>query len=159
MAFVALVGLAEAHVEAFRQEGEECTIIVPVGVDDEEGRSYALVAGLSPAPPGNMEFYFGIAEIEAGGDERLILDSAVVARIISRETRQQIRIALMSAAHALVSWAEPECFYMTTYTEHLPPPALTKYVELANVFGDLGYVIGGPDPFHGRRIWWAERPT
>lgn len=159
MAFVALVGLAEAHVEAFRQDGEECAIVIPVGVDEEEGRSYALVVGLSPAPPGNMEFYFGIAEIEAGGDERLILDSAIVARLIPRGTRQQIRIVLMRAAHAIVSWTEPECFHMTTYTEHLPAVALSKYVDLAEVFGSLGYNISGPDPYHGRRVWWAERPA
>ncbi|MGE0723959.1 MAG: hypothetical protein AB7O45_06270 [Alphaproteobacteria bacterium] len=157
MAFTCTALASSAHVDGFRRDGDGFAISVHVGYDAEKGANYVLVVGLSPAPPGNLEFYFAIVEVFGDGDEVTIFDAKVINAFVPRQDRAAIRKVLLQAARGLVDWAKPVCFFMATHADFLPEKALVKFYLLLEVFRSCGMHVSEPNTYHGRHMWWAER--
>ena len=157
MAFYCTLNDETCHAEVFRR-GNEYAVIVKVGYDGTGDKGYSIVAGFSPCPPGDLEFYFCLVEADSEADEeRQIFDALEVAQIVdSKEDRQKILEALTGAAKLLVENVRPPRFVMATRDGNLPQKALNKYLRLIELFSHLGYTITGANQYNGISAWWAD---
>lgn len=157
MPFYCTLAEESCHAEIFRR-GNEHAVMVKVGYDGIGDKNYSIVAGFSPVPPGDQEFYFCLIEADNSNDEaRKIFDAREVAAIVTdKEDRRKILEALLGAAKLLVENVKPPRFIMATRDGDLPPKALEKYRFLNRLFRDLGYTITGANQYNGKRAWWAD---
>jgi len=157
MAFVCTITEESFHADVFRRGGEYI-VHVHVGYDDQSDKNYSIVVGLSPAPPGEYEYYFAFVEVNGEDDsEREIWDGRETGAIINREHKREIMAVIMAATKGLLEHAKPGRFFMATHGDHLPDKAMAKYRALHTVFEDCGYTVNQTDSYHGRRAWWMER--
>jgi len=157
MAFISSITEDSFQADVFR-EGKEYSIHVHVGYDDSENKTYSVVVGLSPIPPGEYEYYFALIEVDADTDsERMIWDGRQTKEIIGETERREILRVVMGLTKGLLDQVKPPIFYMATHGEYLPDRAMTKYRALHQVFRDCGYNITQTDPYHGKRSWWMDK--
>jgi hypothetical protein len=156
MPFICTLTEESCHAEVFSSGGEH-SVVVRVGHEEAGDKTYSMVVGLSPQPPGEMEFFFFMAEADSAEEtDREIWDSREISNLIGHEDRKKILAALLGAAQLLLSSVKPECFIVCTRDGNLPAPALEKYQKLNHLFSAMGYTVTATDPYHGKRSWWME---
>jgi hypothetical protein len=159
MPFVCTLSPESCHAEIFHS-GDETTVLVRVGYDEAGDKTYSVMAGFSPIPPGDLDFFFALIEADAEEDtERFIYDALVAGLLIPREDRPKIMAAVLYAAQLLVDSVKPDYFIMSTRDGYLPAKALEKYHHLNQLFSAAGYRITKTDPYLGTCSWWMERDS
>lgn len=157
-----------AYISAIRQDwtvqvsrrGNGFHLSVVVGQDAEAGHTYSIVLGLDEAPGGFLEYYFFIIDIDEINDTYYDCHCGLEsANILPKLQRGPILRAILSATKALLRQANPVNVTWTTHDPDLPDKALVKYLSIAKVFESAGYAVREGEPFHGLRIWFAERPS
>lgn len=156
MAWMRLLNRQISH-EDVKRDGEEFFISVLVGRNDLTNQSYAISAGLSPVPPGTLEYYFALIQVDGENNNEIVSRSGLFASTIPKDIRREILEVLLRATKLLVEVAAPNCIFMCTLIANLPDKALEKFHRVNNVFADCGYTVTECEPYHGKRSWWAER--
>ncbi|HWI26094.1 MAG TPA: hypothetical protein VN668_03945, partial [Stellaceae bacterium] len=117
-------------------------MLVRVGYDESGDKIYSIMAGLSPQPPGELEYVFALIEADAETDtERAIFDSQEVAAMISQDDRAKVMAAVLAATQLLIDQVKPQYFVMATRDGYLPPRALEKYEKIHHLFIESGYSV------------------
>ena len=136
------------------------SIMVSIGYDDNEDKSYNLFVTLDPLPPGDADFSFSIVEHDAETDTDFsFYNSGDVAKFIGAADRALILECLLGAAAHLLKVARPARVTMSTMNEGAPEKANHKFIALAHVFEACGYIVHTADSYHGDRAWWMELDT
>jgi hypothetical protein len=143
--------------EDVKRDGEEFFIQVLVGRNDVTDRTYAISAGLSPAPPGTLEYVFSLIQVEGETGAEIVFRNGLSASTIPKEIRREILYIILRATKLLVEVASPDCIFMCTMIPDLPKKALEKFHRVNEVFAECGYTVTECEPYHGKRSWWAER--
>lgn len=156
MAFVCTIAANRLDFDT-TQLGSSRNIRARVGHDDIRNINYFLMLTLDSMAGGDLEFAFSF--VRAFPDDRLeevIRESHIVAQLVSRPDRRQIRARLLRLTSELVRHAGTARICMITYDAHLPNQALEKYWQLCQVFTHCGYKIMRTDPYHGRHAWFMD---
>ncbi|APT31951.1 hypothetical protein MCBMB27_02660 [Methylobacterium phyllosphaerae] len=157
MAFVCTVSENDLNVEIFKR-GDASLSVLPIGYNDDLGTVYSMAVGFEPLPGGDTEFFFHVVEAHPEMDEEHIYWSGRETRFISDpEDRKAILAAMLYLTQGLLRSSQPETVRWFTHDEDPPDKALVKHFLIANVFDVNGYSVITPDPYHGRRVWLAER--
>jgi hypothetical protein len=106
MAFVCTAVRQKYHFDAFRDE-ERLAITVPVGYDDESDRNYFMVVGLDVTPPGVLEIYFHLLEVNGETKGEQIYWSGKDVIFISKADRALILSLVLDAITAILNAVKP----------------------------------------------------
>jgi hypothetical protein len=142
------------------EDGYETLVRVPVGYCASTGCVYSLVVALTPLPATlTPELRFFIVEAQPDGSHiRLWWDGAESRGVIvDREHRRLIRYVLCIAVRHLIETVAPDAVEMMTRTPHLPKPALSKFYQIAGIFGQCGFDARRADGYAGVFIWMMRR--
>jgi hypothetical protein len=135
------------------------TVVVPVGYDDAQPKSYSLLISFDVLPGGDEEFFFCL--VEANTEERTEVrywSGLDVSRFASKKDRILIRHALMDGTKRLLKHRTPKRVFCCTHDSDLPDKALTKHVLIVHLFGDFGYNVRREPKCLGKESWWMELP-
>ena len=157
MAFVCTVAGAECHADVFRS-GDSYAVMVPVGFDDVRDLNYFVMVGLDSIPPGDLEYYFCIVEVDGETkDERRIWSGLDLPGYISPDDRDKIRNTILIITEGLLNTVRPERVFRCTRDADMPDQALEKHYAVSHIFKSCGYRVATADIYHGKRVWWMER--
>lgn len=132
------------------------TIYIEIGYEEDGTATYFLNVELYPSDEGN-EFTFSLAEVRDGAWDT-IFDSYLAGQIINSPSyKRRIRKLLMRMSEDLIRSCNFDHFYMTTFCEHLPERALTKYRELCEIFQRCGYTVSETSEAEGCYLWIMNR--
>ena len=135
-------------------------ILLPVGHDDDAGRTFFTFNGFAPVVGGGaMEYLFCLVEFDPlEGAEHRYWNGADVARFIGKNDREKILDVFIYGARVLLEHDPPSRVFMCTSDTNLPEPAMRKYLLMADVFKEAGYDVAEALPELGVRSWWIELP-
>lgn len=140
------------------RRGNGFYVSVVVGQDAEAGHTYSIVLGLDEAPGGILEYYFFVSDVdERNNTIRACHCGIESAAILPKVQRGAILRAVLRATKTLLGQANPVNVTWTTHDPDLPEKALVKYRSIVRVFESAGYKVEEGEPYHGLRIWFAER--
>lgn len=154
--------LSEAvEADVFQGDGE-AIVTIPIGYDDETHCVYSAVIALSPiigAPNGSYEQVFYLLEYDPDSStSHEYWDGESTRHFISKkDDRHSVLEAICTATDHLIQLVRPRIVSFMTHTQNLPDRALRKYETVASVYRRAGYDAREGEPYHGRRIWMAER--
>lgn len=159
MAFVCTVE-AEFVPPLVQRNGSSYLVLMPVGYQLYEDKSYFMMVTLDVVPGASYEFAFCLVEHDAETDsEYEYWNSDDVRKLISKEDRRLLLEVLLAITKYLVGRVKPECVSMCTRDGGLPDKALIKFTRLCGVFDTCGYDASVYDEYHGQRVWqMARRP-
>ncbi len=134
-------------------------IVVPVGYDDVEPKSYFLLISFDVLPGGDEEFFFCLVEANAEDrTEARYWSGLDVSRFVTREDRVLIRHALLEGTTRLLEHRAPKRVFCCTHDLNVPDKALTKHVLITHIFGAFGYMLKREPKCLGKESWWMELP-
>jgi len=156
MAFVCDV--AEDVIQGhFQRHGSAYVVVVPIGYDDEEDKSYTLLVTLDILPGVEYEFTYCIVEHDgATNSEYCYWSGADVAKFIGKEDRATILGCLASVTAHLLRAVRPRHVTMCSWDVNLPEKAKRKHFLIARVFEACGYEVHTFDEYHGQSVWCME---
>ncbi len=142
--------------------GNDHIATVQVGYDDETDCTFSVFVSLSPfagADEGEFELIFCLIEYDHANEyEYQIWDGlSSKGKIADRSDREMCMSVTGRAVSILIDRASPRVITMNAYSPNLPDKALHKYHYVATICADKGYIVGQPDPYHGRQQWLMER--
>lgn len=161
MAFVCTAVRQTYHFDVFRG-GDGYAITFPIGYDDDHTKdlNYFAMIGLESVPPGDLEYYFCVLEIDGiDKTERPIWSGKELPTDISGSARREILCLILLATANLLNTVKPERVFRCTHDADMPDKALEKHQEISQIFRDCGYNVRTADSFHGKRTWWMERKS
>ena len=140
--------------------GNSHLLILPIGYDDSEDKSYSFLIVLDPMPGGDLDLSFCLVEYDGQTDsEYTYWSGRDVAKFINRDDRARILERLLSAIRLLLNEIQPLKVHMCTLDAHPPEKAQRKNFLIARVFELCGYEVRTADPYYGQQVWWMERKT
>jgi len=157
--FVCTINPQTCHADVFRN-GDSYAVTVPVGYDNARDINYFAMIGLESMPPGELEYYFCILEID-GTDktERRIWSGRCIPEDITDENRRDMLRVILTTTATLLNSVKPIRVFRCTRDADMPDRALEKHYEVSQIFTNCGYDVRTADGYHGKRAWWMERKT
>jgi hypothetical protein len=129
------------------------TVVVPIGHDDAEPKSYSLLISFDVLPVGHEEFFICLVETNTeDGTEVRYWSGLEVSRFTSKEDRILIRHALLDGTQRLLEHRSPKRVFCCTHDLDVPVKALTKHVLIAHIFGMFGYNVRHEPKCLGKEI-------
>ena len=160
MAFFCILTEGQAQGQFFFSPSSN-SVLIPVGYDDDPDtdKSYNLFVSFDPLTgTDDLEFSFAIIEHDSETDSEYVYWSGrEIAQFITREDRNVIGGTLLAASERLLNAKRPSRFIMCTRDDGAPQRAHQKFIRIAHLFAECGYVVTNADPYHGLQIWWMER--
>ncbi len=157
MSFVCTAARQTYHFDVFRK-GESYAITFPIGYDSEEDLNYFAMIGLESMPPGDLEYYFCLLEVDgANKTERQIWSGRGLSADASENDRRDILSVILYATANLLDTVKPERVFRCTHDADMPDKALEKHYEISQIFTRCGYDVRAADVYHGKRTWCMER--
>lgn len=155
--FICTVG-SSVPVDFFKVSDDDAVVVFPIGYDDQTGADYLVHVGLSPSGGGVIEYVFCLLVVEDGEVvERLWSGKDV--RFMPPQARMAVLMATCTATEVLLNQIRPKSVFRCTYDADLPDKALEKHHVISQAFIRAGYRVCVADPYHGKRVWWAERES
>jgi hypothetical protein len=139
------------------RRGNAQLIIVPIGYDDTDDKSYSLFIVLDMEPGGDRNLSFCIVEYDGETDSEYTYWSGRETRFICGDDRALVKAALLCAVEHLLNTVQPARVHMCTIDADSPEKAQVKNFEIVRVFEICGYAVHTADPYHGQQVWWMER--
>jgi hypothetical protein len=134
-------------------------VVVPIGYDDIEPKSYSLLISFDALPGGDEEFFFCVVEANTeDGTEARHWSGLDVAKFASKEDRILIRHMLLAGTEQLLKHRSPKRVFCCTHDSDMPQKALTKHVLIAHIFEMCGYAVIREPKCLGKESWWMELP-
>jgi hypothetical protein len=157
MAYVSLIIAVPPRIQA--GPGTQFTVLVPVGYDDVDGRTYSLFVTFATVPGGNTDLSFCIVCNHKDGTTYDYWDSQVIGAIIPKPERTQILAVLLQIIRDVIAQSPFPEVVMHTFLPNLPPKALMKYLQIEQEFINQGYTVvrsATPSRYYS---WRFSRPA
>jgi hypothetical protein len=78
------------------------SLIIPVGYDDALPRLYSLLIGFEVMAGGDLEYFFCLVEVDTEAKtERVYWSGLDVGRLVSKDDRPLIRLALLEGTYLI----------------------------------------------------------
>lgn len=157
MTFVCTVE-AEFVPPLVQRNGSSHLVLMPVGYQLYENKSYFMMVTLDVLPGGLYEFAFCLVEYDEETDsEYEYWNSDDVRRLIPKEDRRILLAVLLAITKYLIESVKPDDVSMCTSDGGLPDKALIKFTMLCDVFDTCGYDVSVYDEYHGQHVWRMAR--
>ena len=133
-------------------------IVVPIGYDNTEPKSYSLLIAFDTMAGGADEFFFCvIAANTADNTETRYWSGLETANFMTGSDRALVHRALIVGTDALLSHNSPKRVFCCTHDANLPERALNKHLSICHVFAARGYQVKQEPLVLGKHSWWMER--
>jgi hypothetical protein len=134
------------------------SVVVPIGYDDMEPKSYSLLIAFDMTAGGDAEFFFCVIELNHETNEEIRYWSGLdVAKFANLADRAFIRHALLGGTEILLKHKSPDRVFCCTHDSDLPDKALLKHLLVAQTFKTCGYSVTNEPICLGKYSWWMER--
>jgi len=118
------------------------SVLIPIGYDDVETKSYSLLISFDITGGGIDEFFFCVIEAShQDGTEVRYWSGLEVGKFTSREDRILIRQLLLEGTKRLLNHKAPKRVFCCTHDSDLPEKALEKHLLIAQIFKMCGYEV------------------
>lgn len=155
MSFICTI---EDETEAqFFPHGRGAMGMVAIGYDDIDDKSYTVHVSLGVMPGDVFDLSFWINEYDGEVDDNYQLTSGMQTQFINREQRLVILNCICRLTHALVAFHKPDIINVCSSDQDAPEKSHFKFFRVATTIEKIGYKIATYDPYHGQRVWRAER--
>src|SRR5258708_3070408 len=152
MGFVCTAAAEKSSVEVIKD-----SVIIPIGYNDKEPKSYSLLIAFEPMAGGNPEFFFCVIEANHQDNTEIRYWSGLdVAKFASTGARNTILNTLLFGTKRLLSHIAPKRVFCCTHDLHLPEKALRKHLLIAEIFKMCGYQVQSEPILLGKHSWWME---
>lgn len=149
-----ITSFAATHVKRVNSRA----VLVPIGYDDEDGRSFFLFVTLDVIiADDGLELGFSVFEHDPVTDSEHHYWSGKDTSFIPKEARSKILDLLFETVRSLISEQNQGRVFLCTRDGSAPSKANRKFILLAKLFEDCGYTVRTADPYHGQQCWWMER--
>lgn len=157
MAFKCTVDGELFHADHFR-EGEEFTVLCPVGYLDDQDVNFFVQVGLAPMASGECEYFFFVIMVNGATKQETPIYSGInLPDVVDAQSRRHILSIVLSATEVLLTIAKPKKIFRCTHDANPPEKALEKHYLVTKVFEHLGYEVCTSDQWYGKRCWWAHK--
>src|ERR1700681_3996418 len=127
MGFVCTAAAEKSSVELIKD-----SVIIPIGYDDKEPKSYSLLIAFEPMAGVTPEFFFCIIEANhRDNTETRFWRGIELANFVSPYARNTIMNTLLFGTKCLLSHVAPKQVFCCTHDSHLPEKALRKHLLIA----------------------------
>ena len=133
------------------------TVLMPIGYDNAERKSYSIMTGFTPTGGGDLEYYLCILEANHSENTEAQLWSGLETKaFLKPELRDNILQSCLYATNILIRLQRPQRVFCCTHDAGLPEKALRKYYLIANTFKMCGYQVSQQDVILSKHSWWME---
>jgi hypothetical protein len=152
MGFVCTAAAEKSNLELIKD-----SVIIPIGYDDKEPKSYSLLIAFEPMAGGDFEFFFCIIEASHQDNTEIIYWSGLeVAKFASSYARNSILNTLLFGTRRLLNHVAPRRVFCCTHDSHLPEKALRKHLLVVETFKMCGYQVQSEPIQLGKHSWWMD---
>lgn len=159
MTFVCILGTEEFAPPLVERNGSSHLVLIPIGYDLDDDKSYLLMVTFDVLPGGLYELAFGIVEHDGEHDSDYTYWDGLElrAKIPSADDRAKILSVLLAVSRYLIDIVKPDEAIMCTHVAGLPKKALRKFEEVCSIIRTCGYDIADYDEYHGQVVWRMVR--